>query len=87
MDTTESEECGIEKIDENKLLDLTLEEELNKIFKQSTTKFLEGRKYVEDKLNDWANAIIDEFELFCKKKIIFFFIFKNISKQNKVYTK
>ena len=74
MDTTESEECGIEKIDVNKLLDLTLEEELNKIFKESSTKFLEGRKYVEDKINNWANAIIDEFEMFCKKKIIFFYL-------------
>ena len=74
METTESEECGIEKIDVNKLLDLTLEEELNKIFKESSTKFLEGRKYVEDKINNWANAIIDEFEMFCKKKIIFFYL-------------
>ena len=74
MDTTESEEFGIERIDENKLLDLTLEEELNKIFKESSTKFLEGRKYVEDKINNWANAIIDEFEMFCKKKIIFFYL-------------
>ena len=38
MDTTESEECRIEKIDENKLIDLTREEELNKIFKESSTK-------------------------------------------------
>ena len=65
---------------------ITLEEELNKIFKESSTKFLEGRNYVEDKINNWANAIIDKFEMFCKKNYIFF-IFKNISKQNKAYTK
>ena len=70
----ESEENGIERVKENKFFDFILEEELKTLFMEYTTKFLEGRNYVENKINDWANAIMDEFEMFCKKRNYIFFL-------------
>ena len=68
----ETTEDGIERVTENSFHDFDLEKEIKDLCDTLVKKYFEDRKYIESKVKQWGDALLEDLDFFCQKK-------KNIS--------
>ena len=59
---------GIERINQESFHDLELEKEIKEECDKLIKKYFDDRKYVDTKVKNWGEALLNDLEYFCKKK-------------------
>ena len=67
--TDESEnDDGIERINKDSFHDFELEKEIKEECDKLIKKYFDDRKYVDSKVKNWGDALLNDLEYFCKTK-------------------
>lgn len=64
----ETTEDGIERVTENSFHDFDLEKEIKNLCDTLIKKYFEDRKYIESKVKQWGDALLEDLDFFCQKK-------------------
>ena len=64
----ETTEDGIERVTENSFHDFDLEKEIKNLCDTLVKKYFEDRKYIESKVKQWGDALLEDLDFFCQKK-------------------
>ncbi len=76
---------GIERVTENSFHDYELEKEIQDLCDTLVKKYFEDRKYIESKVKQWGDALLEDLDFFCQKKTKYkFYLGLRIKTKNQI---
>ncbi len=76
---------GIERVTENSFRDFDLEKEIKNLCDTLVKKYFEDRKYIESKVKQWGDALLEDLDFFCQKKTKYkFYLGLRIKTKNQI---